>query len=256
MEKVKITLSVAIAVYNEEEKLAGCLSSVKGLADEIVVVDGGSTDRTVVIARGFGAKIAETDNPPVFHINKEKALSACRGAWILQLDADEVVTDALKEEIVTLIAESPKENGWYIPRKNFFLGHWMRKGGQYPDYVIRLVRRGKAHFPSKRVHEQIAVDGYTGYLKEPLLHNTFNSVAEYWKKARSYISLSAAEMKERKLPKNMANYFYYNSIKPLFIFFLLFLRHKGFMDGYVGFLFALFSALQYPLAYAKYLRED
>jgi len=253
MEKKKIILSVALAVRNEEQNLKACLVSVKDFADEIVVVDGGSTDRTVEIARECNAKVIQTDNPPMFHINKQKALDACHGIWILQLDADEVVTKELKEEIIGTISKEQKANGYYIPRKNYFLGHWVRKGGQYPDYVIRLVRRGKARFPCKSVHEQIEIDGKVGYLKNPLLHYSYRSIAEYWKKANTYITLSTLELKKKNIKISFLSCIQYSLIKPIQTFFSLFIRHKGFMDGVYGFLFALFSSLHYPIAWRKYV---
>lgn len=247
-------LSVAIATYNEEKKLDACLASVSSLADEIVLVDGGSTDQTLAIAKKHKARITRTDNPPLFHINKQKALDACRGEWILQLDADEVVTPELKNEILETIGGSDV-NGYYIPRKNFFCGHWLRKGGQYPDYLIRLVRCGEAHFPCKSVHEQIAVDGRLGYLKNSLLHYPYTSIDEYWKKANAYIALSADELRRKKLVVTPVTWFTYNAVKPTVTFFLIFFRHKGFVDGYWGFLFALFSALHHPLTYLRYVKD-
>lgn len=247
-------LSVAIATYNEEKKLGACLSSVSSWVDEIVIVDGGSNDRTLEIAKKFKARIVRTDNPPIFHINKQKALDACRGDWILQLDADEIVTPELAKEVqqITHLTSPITLFGYYIPRKNFFCGHWLRKGGQYPDYVIRLVKRGHGRFPSKSVHEQIAVDGSVEYLKNPLLHYSYDSIAEYWRKANAYISLTAQGYKENKLPLNLFTYMECNLFKPTVTFFSLFIRHKGFVDGYWGFLFALFSALHHPLAYLRY----
>src|SRR6185437_13774346 len=161
-------LSVVLAVFNEEKNLEACLASVKDIADEIVIVDGSSTDRTVEIAKKFGSKVLVTDNPPIFHINKQKAIDMARNEWILQLDADERVSPKLAKEILQIISmhddaiESyqqsiPKmnlflrhqklledrdgaigsENGQYaaffIPRLNFFLGRYMRYGGVYPD---------------------------------------------------------------------------------------------------------------------------
>lgn len=249
-------LSVAIATYNEEKKLAACLASVSSWVDEIVVVDGGSRDTTLVIAKSYNARVIKTDNPPIFHINKQKALDGCHGEWILQLDADEVAPDELREEILSVINRKPKEDGFYLPRKNFFCGHWLRKGGQYPDPLIRLVRRGKARFPCKSVHEQIAVMGSIGNLMNPLLHYPYTSIREYWKKANSYISLTAREMQERQTPLNPVTWFTYNTVKPTVTFFLIFFRHKGFIDGYWGFLFALFSALHHPLAYMRYVKSD
>jgi glycosyltransferase involved in cell wall biosynthesis len=254
---VKINLSIAIATYNEENNLRYCLSSVSQIAQEIVLVDGGSTDSTLHIAKEFGARIIETGNPLIFHINKQKALETCRGDWILQLDADEVATDELRSEIEYIVRDTKNtKNGYFVPRKNFFSGHWLKKGGQYPDYVIRLVRRGKAHFPQKSVHEQIAVTGDVGYLQHPLLHSTYHSIKEYWKKSNTYTTLSAQEMRKGRLPKNIFTYLEYNMVKPIHTFLSIFIRHKGFIDGVYGFLFAIFSAIHYPVAYQKYTRME
>jgi glycosyltransferase involved in cell wall biosynthesis len=249
MEEKKIVLSVALAVYNEEQNLSACLSSVKDIAGEIVVVDGGSGDKTVELAKSFGARVIETTNPPIFHINKQKALEACRGEWILQLDADEVIPEDLRSEIVRVVGDKQTTvNGFYIARKNFFLGRRLKKGGQFPDYVIRLVRRGKARFPQKSVHEQIIVDGEVGYLKAPMLHYTYKTRAEYWRKANAYTALTAHEFVK-------PSFFTYCFVKPVATFFSLYIRHKGFIDGLAGFEFALYSALHYPMAYNKYLKK-
>ena len=254
MEKKKVTLSIALAVKNEESNIKPCLSSITDIADEIVVVDGGSTDRTIEIAKHFNAKVIETDNPLMFHINKEKALNACRGDWILQLDADEVVTEELNKEIIGTISKEQKTNGYYIPRKNYFLGNWMKKGGQYPDYVVRLVRNGYAFFPCKSVHEQISVKGELGYLHEPLLHYSYKTISEYWRKADIYTGLTANELLEKGIKKGLRSWFIYNLIKPAQTFWTLFFRHKGFVDGWRGFLFALFSSLHHPIAYRKLIK--
>ncbi len=253
MAKNKSSISVAIAVYNEAANLDACLSSVGGLADEIVVVDGGSTDGTVEIAKKFTSKIIRTDNPPIFHINKQKALDACTGDWILQLDADEIIPEILRNEIGEAVG-TKTFNGYYIPRKNYFWGHWMRKGGQYPDPVIRLVRRGKARFPSKTVHEQIEVDGKVGYLNHPMDHIAYRTRADYWRKADAYTTLTAMEMKKNGVAKNVITWCMYNIWKPKLTFLSLFFRHKGFLDGWYGLLFATFSALHFPIAYKKFVR--
>lgn len=252
MEK-KIALSIALATFNEEQNIDACLSSVCTLADEIIVVDGGSSDNTVEIAKKFTDRIIHTDNPSMFHINKQKALDACKGKWILQLDADEVVTEELGQEILKTIRQlADSVQGYYIPRKNYFWGHFMKKGGQYPDYVIRLIKRGYAKFPCKSVHEQIEVDGIVGYLKEPMLHFSYRTKEDYWKKADSYTTLTAREMKSTGVPNNIKTWILYMKIKPIQTFLSLFIRHKGFMDGWHGFLFAFWSALHFPIAYKKY----
>lgn len=255
MGKKKIMLSVAIAVYNEEKNLGECLSTIASFADEIIVVDGGSTDRTVSIAKQFASRIIETTNPPMFHINKQKALDACLGEWILQLDADERIPSALKNEIQSIVhSRSPAVNGYFIARRNYFWGHWMRKGGQYPDYVMRLVRRGKASFPVKSVHEQIEVDGETAYLKEPMDHMSYRTKEDYWRKADTYTTLTAMEMKKSGTVKNAWTWFLYNLLKPKLTFLSLYIRHKGFMDGWHGFVFSYWSALHFPIAYRKFMR--
>ncbi len=253
----KVTLSIAIAVYNERKNLEACLASVQSIADEIVVVDGGSTDGTIEIAKKFTSKIIRTTNPPVFHINKQKALDACTGDWILQLDADEIIPESLKKEIIEVITQPATRNpqpinGYYIPRKNYFWGHWMRKGGQYPDPVIRLIRKGKGKFPSVTVHEQIAVAGEVGHLIHPMDHISYRTSADYWRKADAYTTLSALEMKKNGVPKNAWTWFLYNIFKPKRTFLSLYIRHKGFMDGWAGFVFAFWSALHFPIAYKKF----
>lgn len=254
MEKKNIKLSVAIAVFNEEANIDACLSAVSSWVDEIVVVDGGSTDNTVEIAKKFTKNIIQTDNPAIFHINKQKALDACRGEWILQLDADEIVTEELRQEIQKTIQKNDRYNGYYIPRKNNFWGHFMKKGGQYPDYVIRLIRKGKARFPCKNVHEQIEVDGNVGYLKEPMLHYSYRTSEDYWKKADTYTTLAAIFMKEKETKKTFGTWAVYNVMLPIKTFLLLFIRHKGFVDGWYGLIFAYWSALHFPIAYRKYMK--
>lgn len=247
-------LSVALAVYNEELTISQCLESIVSIADEIVIVDGGSTDKTVERAKKFTKKIIETDNPAIFHINKQKALDACTGEWILQLDADERVTDALRKEILRTIGSPQGRHGFNIPRKNYFWGHVMKKGGQYPDYVIRLIKRGYGRFPCVSVHEQIVVDGPVGYLQEPMDHISYRTKEDYWKKADAYTTLNAKEMKSKGLVNDVYTWVTYVVLKPLLTFFSLFIRHKGFMDGWYGLIFAYWSALHFPIAYKKYLK--
>jgi glycosyltransferase involved in cell wall biosynthesis len=243
-------ISIAVAVYNEEKNIGACLSSVSDWSGEIIVVDGGSTDETLEIVQRYATKIIKTTNPPIFHINKQKALDACTGSWILQLDADEIVTEVLKKEIQQVVeSKISGVNGYYIPRRNYFLGHFMQKGGLYPDYVIRLIRNGKARFPCKSVHEQITVDGKIGYLNSPLDHISYRTTADYWRKADSYTTLTAMEMKDVHVSKSVKSWLLYNVIYPIKTFLSLFFRHGGFIDGWYGFVFAL----HFPIAYRKFI---
>ena len=247
-------LSVVLAVYNEEKNIQDCLESVEDMADEIVVVDGSSKDNTVKIAKKLKAKVFIVPNQPMFHKNKQLALDKARGEWILQLDADERATSELKKEILLKIKNPKDFNGYYIPRKNYFLGKWLKKGGQYPDYLIRLVKKNKAYFPCQSVHEQIKVEDRVGYLKNNLIHLANTSLSHYWRNASRYTSLTAKKLSEDNVKFNILNILKYFIWLPLKTFFNIFIRHKGFMDGFYGFLFALFSGLHYPIAFVKYWR--
>lgn len=236
-------ISVVLAVYNEEANLKSCLESVKDLASEIVIVDGGSTDKTLDIAKDFAAKIIKTNNPPNFHINKNKAIDGAKEDWILQLDADEILTPQLVEEIKKAVNLSM--DGFWIPRKNFFLGRFLTKGGQYPDYTLRLYRKGKGRLPAKDVHEQAVVSGKVAYLKNDLLHMRDKTFSIYIERFNRYTDLMSSQIKN-------PNFFVYFFIKPSIWFLKAYIRHKGFMDGFPGFVFALFSAFRFPIAYLKY----
>lgn len=252
-----MSLSVAIATFNEEKNLPECLKSVKGLADEIIVVDGSSKDKTVEIAKNFGSKVKITTNKQIFHINKQIAIDMCLKDWILQLDADERVSQELRREISKVINSKPKENGFWIPRKNSFLGRFLLKGGQYPDYTVRLYKNGKGRLPQKDVHEQAVVEGEIGYLKHSLLHYPYEDIFSYLKKWNRYNEILKNQIKENLKDKN---FFYFLSsmvnclfIKPIFWFALTYVRHKGFMDSWQGFIFSFFSSLRFPVSFIKYL---
>jgi len=253
-----VKLSVALATFNEESNIASCLESVKDLASEIVVVDGSSKDKTVEIAKKYGAKVKVTDNPPIFHINKQKALNMATGDWILQLDADEHVSGELADEIKKVVDGGSEYNGYWIPRKNYFLGRFLTKGGQYPDYTIRLYKKGKGRLPQKDVHEQAEVEGKVGYLKNPLLHYPYKNFSFYIEKWNRYNILIATQIKKDMERKNKFERFIfgigYLIIKPTHWFLTTYIRHKGFVDLWQGFVFSLFSALRFPVAYIKYLQ--
>ncbi len=286
----KPKLSVVLATYNEEKNIGECLESVKGIADEIVVVDGSSTDKTRDIARSFGARVIKTTNPKIFHINKQKALEAATHDWILQLDADEIVSKDLAREIKKVIKMSDKEiveyqksfpakkrklferhkrllkerdgpfdkenesyEGFFVPRLNFFLGKYLRYGGVYPDGVIRLVKRGKAYFPAVSVHEQMVVEGKVGWLQNDLIHMADPTFKRYLERNSRYIDLITDELKRDKVGKNPIKFIEYYSIKPIWWFFLTQIRHKGILDGFQGIVFSFFSTLRFPRAYWRYL---
>jgi len=245
-------LSVVLAAFNEEKNIKGCLQSVKEIADEIIVIDGSSEDKTREMAKALGAKVFRVTNKPMFHKNKQLAVDKAEGKWVLQLDADERVNKDLRFEIEKEI--NNKNNlyhGYFIPRKNWFLGRFLTKGGQYPDYLIRLFLNGKGRFPAKSVHEQIKIMGKVGYLKHPLIHLADPDFSRYLERFNRYTSLDAEDLDNKK--KKPDFWFAIQSffIKPIHWFLLTFFRHKGFVDGFPGFVFALFSSLRFSVIYLK-----
>lgn len=251
----KQTISVVLATYNEEKNLPACLDSVKDIASEIVIVDGESSDKTVEVAKKYGAKVKVTTNKPIFHINKQIAIDMATKDWVLQLDADERLSEESRDEIVSLINSKKAKDGYWIPRKNWFLGRFLTKGGQYPDYTLRLYKRGKGRLPQKSVHEQAKVSGEVGYLKNPLIHIADPVFSRYIKRWNRYTDLIATEIKEKDVGYNPFFALKYLFILPLWWFLLTYIRHKGFVDLWQGFLFSFFSALRFPAGYLKYLRR-
>lgn len=283
-------ISVVLATRNEEGNLAKCLISVKDIASEIVVVDEESTDRTVQIAENFGAKVTVVKHEPIFHKTKQKALALATREWILQLDADEIVTKPLAEEITKVTSMEPSELekyestvlknklfprhqklveerdgkigditgeyvAFFIPRLNYFLGKFLRYGGVYPDGVIRLVKQGKAYFPAKSVHEQIMVEGRVGWLKNDLLHMADPTFKRYLTRNSRYIDLLVADLKNEKVAESIIQGINYYFVKPIWWFFLTQIRHKGILEGWQGIVFSFFSALRFPRAYYRYLKS-
>ncbi len=252
-----IKLSVVLATHNEEANIGKCLESVKDIAGEIIIVDGESDDKTVEIAKTFRAKIISTPNLPThFHEMKKKAIDAATGEWILQLDADEIVTPELTREIKSILSTEHLSlstcNGYWIPRKNYFLGRFLTKGGQYPDYTMRLYKNGKGNLPTVDVHKQAAVIGEVGYLTNPMLHYGTPDFKNYMTRSNKYTSLMAEQFAAAKLPLSIftaVNYFFF---KPLAEFLWIYIRHRGYVDGFPGFVFALFSGLRFGTAYIKY----
>ncbi len=254
-----VNISVVLAVYNEEKNIGRCLRAVSAFADEVILVDGSSTDKTVEEAKNLGAKVITTTNKPIFHINKQMAMDAAGGEIVLQLDADEVVDEELAKFILELkntykpdtYDTTSEPVAWWIRRKNLFLGRFLRKGGQYPDPVIRLYLAGFAKLPQKDVHEQMEVNGIIGTAAGHLIHYSNPTFADYLRKWNAYSSLSAKELHGLHKKLTASVIIQYILFKPVWTFLLLFVRHKGFVDGFAGFVFALMSGLFHQVVLLK-----
>ena len=244
------TLSVAIITRNEEANLERTLGSV-AWADEMVVVDSGSTDRTEEIARSFRARFYQ-ETWKGFAGQKNSALEKCSCDWILSLDADEALSDELAKEIWELLENDPAHDGYSLPRRNLFLGRWMRFGGFYPDRKLRLFRRGAAEFEARPVHETVHFVGQAGRLKGDLIHNAYPTLEAYIAHMDRYSTLGAERAVSlgqhiRPLPAFAVNVF----LNPLATFLYNYLFRLGFLDGREGLLLHLYHSVYVSWKYAK-----
>jgi glycosyltransferase involved in cell wall biosynthesis len=279
-----VTLSVAIITKNEEANIRRTLESVRW-AEEIVVVDSGSTDRTCEIAREMGAKVF-VEEWKGFAAQKNSAIEKCTGDWILSLDADEEVSEELASEIGTLLAgkgrienildndvnrqmnEQLKSgtikrvktergqdavetrfNGMRLPRRNLFLNRWIRFGGFYPDLKLRLFKKGLGRFIERPVHETVVLSsGISGALKHPLIHHAYPTLSSYIEHMNSYSSLGA----EMAVAKGQRGFSILNIVvRPLATFVYNYFFRLGFLDGREGLLLHLYHSGYVSWKYAK-----
>jgi glycosyltransferase involved in cell wall biosynthesis len=240
------SLTVITLTLNEQRNISDCLASAQW-ADEMIVIDSGSTDRTVEIARGF--------TPSVYSIAWEGygaarnfALQKAGGDWILWLDADERVTPELAEEIRGILkSEHQTVDGYAIARRAYFLGRWIRHSGWYPGRVVRLFRKGKGHFSETRVHEQLQLDGIAATTRHDLLHLTDPDLDHYLYKFNKYTSLAADDMMAAGRTFKLRDFL----LRPPFQFVKMYILRRGFLDGIQGFILAVLSSAYVFTKYAK-----
>ena len=228
-------LSAFLIVKNEADDLPACLRSLKGLADEIVIVDSGSTDGTIAIARDEEAKtfFRSFDH---FSAQKQYALDQCTGEWALSIDADERVTPALADAIRTALT-NPTADGYELHRQMFFLGRRLRFGGVGIDWPLRLFRRTKGRYRPVTVHESIEVDGRVDRIDAPLLHYSYDTLQEYLSKCDHYTTLSA-----RALFEQGRRYSVFDHLRPLWETFSRIVLRGAWLDGSSGLIYAALSA--------------
>lgn len=241
-------LSIAIITYNEAANIQRTLESV-AWADEIVVVDSGSADKTVEICRRYTDKVYHQEWLG-FGQQKNLAIDKTSGEWILSLDADEPIEPALAEEIRDITSASTSNDGYRIPRKTFFLGKWMKYGGWYPDYNLRLFKKGRGRFKERLVHESIEVEGVVGNTKNAILHYAYPDLASYMQSINKYSSLAADIMHANNISAFQAGCL--NILfRPAFTFVYKYFVRFGFLDGKHGLVLNLFHAYYVFAKYAK-----
>ena len=245
-----MTLSVAIITHNEAANLPRTLASVRW-ADQIVVVDAESTDATVSIAQAAGAQIFQRAWTG-FADQKNFAIVQCTGDWILSLDADEEVSAALAREIQKLLASQPANDGYFLPRRNYFLGRPLGYGGFYPDAKLRLFRRGTATFSQRRVHEILVNNGVNGHLHADLLHHAYPTLDSYIEHMNRYSTLGAQILCEQHRTSRSIPAFLWNTLLlPTATFFYNYILRLGFLDGREGLLLHLYHSVYVSWKYAK-----
>jgi len=238
-------LCVTIVCRNEAQEIGACLESVRW-ADEIVVCDSGSTDGTLEICRGYTDRLY-VDPWRGFSGHKNLALERATQEWVFSLDADERVTPALAAEIREVLADAGARDGYTVPRKNYFLGQWIRHGGWYPDRTVRLVRRGKGSFQPRAVHEAMRVDGSVGQLRHPFDHFTYRSLSAYLQRMDRYSTLAADELWQGGRRARISDL----CLRPPATFLRMYLLRAGFRDGTAGLILAGLYAAQTLAKYAK-----
>jgi glycosyltransferase involved in cell wall biosynthesis len=250
------TISVAIITLNEEANLPRTLASVQ-FADQVVVLDSGSTDRTVEIAESFNATVVH--QPWLgFAAQKNAAIALCTGDWILSLDADEELSPKLQSQITTLLPSNPPADAYYLKRRNLFLGRWMRHGGFYPDPKLRLFRRhavgfsGSPAFQNRLVHETIAFDGESATLDYDLIHHAYPTLQNYIEHMDRYSTLGAQHLLlSHKDSRNPFSFLANILLLPHLTFLWNYICRLGFLDGREGLLLHLYQSTYTSWKYAK-----
>jgi glycosyltransferase involved in cell wall biosynthesis len=240
------TLAACVIACNEEDRIGDCLASL-AFADELLVVDSGSTDRTAAIARERGARVIVRDWPG-YAAQKNFALEQVAADWVLSVDADERVTPELAREVRALIEEAPAGlAGASVPRRTWYLGRWIRHGGWYPDRKVRLVRRGRGRWVGEHVHERLIAEGALRALRGDLLHYTYRGIADHLRTIDRFTTEAARGLAARGARGAAAGMVVHPPLK----FLKMYLLKAGFLDGLPGLVVAVLGSYYVFLKYAK-----
>ena len=239
------TLAVTVITKNEAQHIGRCLQSVQW-ADEIIVLDSGSSDNTVAICRQYTEKVFSTDWPG-FGAQKNRALDKTTCEWILSLDADEWVSQELRREMAEAIHRPGGPAAYRMPRRSSYCGRFMHHSGWWPDHVTRLFQRGNGRFSDDLVHERLIVEGTVGQLIHPLIHQAFSDLEEVLETMNAYSTAGAKMLRQRKVKGSLAG----AVMHGLWSFFHSYVIRVGFLDGREGFMLAVSNG---EGTYYKYLK--
>jgi glycosyltransferase involved in cell wall biosynthesis len=244
-EKAPVRLSVILITKNEAINLKACLDSVH-FADEIIIVDSGSTDGSIEIARAAGATVIEPPDWPGFGPQKNRALAAANGEWVLSIDADERITPELAQEILQAISQ-PQADAYEISRRSWFCGRFIEHSGWSPDYVTRLFKRGTARFTDDLVHERLIADGAVKTMKAVMLHYTYRNFSQVLQKVDNYSTLSAKQAYAKGRRAGVGTAVFHGAWSFIRTYFL----RLGILDGSHGLALAISNA---EVSYYRYLK--
>ncbi len=243
----KVPLSVVIITKDEEENIKACLETVLGWADEVIVVDDESTDKTVEIAQGLGAKVLRR-KMDIEGRQRNWAYQQARNLWVLSLDADERLSKELQEEIASLLWNNPEEAGFSIPRRNYIGDYWVRYSGWYPAGQLKLFRKDKFRYEETYVHPRAFLDGSCGHLKKDLIHFSYENLEDFLSKLNRQTSWEAEKWFSQDRPMRLGRFLW----RTLDRFIRSYFVKKGYRDGFYGFAVAFFAGLYQFISYLKY----
>jgi glycosyltransferase involved in cell wall biosynthesis len=247
MFNTKLNLSVVILTKNEEKNIEDCLKSVYGWAEEIIVVDDESQDKTRQLAKKYTDKIF-VRKMDIEGRHRNWAYSQAKNEWVLSLDADERVTEELKDEISKILSKDTEFSGFTIPRRNFLGDYWVRWGGEYPSAQLKLFKKDKFRWEEVQVHPRAFLEGKCGHLKNDIIHYSWRNFEHFFDKINSQTTLEAKKWISTKRKMSGFHAFW----RAVDRFFRRFIRKKGYKDGFYGFMIAFADSLYQILSYAKY----
>ena len=241
-----ISLSVVVLTKNEEKRITACLDSVKW-ADEIIIVDDESSDRTVEFARRYTDKIF-TRKMDVEGIHRNWAYAKAKNTWVLSLDADEKVSEELRQEINEILSSNTKFAAFSIPLRNYIGSYWVRHGGWYPAGKVRLFNKNKFKYEEVKVHPRVFIDGECGHLSKDIIHKGYPDLAHFLDSLNRQTTWEAEKWFSQKKPMKLGRFLWRTTDR----FFRSYVMKKGYKDGFVGFVVAFYAGFYQFLSYLKY----
>lgn len=243
-------LSLTCIGHNEAYHLKELLPELLKWGDEVIYVDCESEDNSFELAESLGCRVFRRPNNMNLNVNKSYAMEQAQGDWIFYVDPDERFEKPLIDEVNQKVAVS-SASAFKLPRRNHFFGSWLRYGGQYPDYQLRLFKKGKGHFPNEHVHESLKIDGPIEYLENPMLHYPYLTISQFLKKMDFYSSFEAGHLYNKGVRPSFGNSFKFLFLKPFSRVFRRWLIKGGIRDGIPGFFAAFFDGVGWMLRYFK-----